>query len=203
MKMQIVRSSTRMRSGSKRIGSLSRSMAVKLGALALAVVFTASQMQAQSGVAAVSADTQPATTAQQAQAATAVPTIPSDKADAQTAAPVPTADAQDAVTITVQPAVPDAPGGQTESASLNTPINMKALMDQAAQPSQNVQSASTTEQKKQIHPGWLGLAAVGLLCAALGAGGLAEGNGNKSGLAAGFLAGGLGVAGLSFYLTFK
>lgn len=193
MMMQLVSSATRLRS---RFGY--RSTAVRLGALALAVIFTASQIQAQSAFA---IDTQPTTATQQAKAAPQTQAAPSVPTEAQNAAPVPTANAEDAQATAPQPAVPDAPGAQTESASLNTPVNMKALMDQAAQPSQNVQSTNT-EQKKQIHPGWLGLAAVGLLCAALGAGGLAAGNGNKP-VAAGFLAGGLGVAGLSFYLTFK
>ena len=173
-----------------------RSMAMRFGAMAVAMVFTASQMQAQSAFTSITAETQPAPISQQAQTAPAVP-VPSDKADAQSTAALPPANVQ---IVQADAPQPSAPTSQTESASLNTPINLKALMDQAAQPSQNVQSTAA-EQKRQIHPGWLALAAVGLLGAAIGAGGL-RGTTDR-GLAAGFLVGGLGVAGLSFYLTFK
>ena len=104
-------------------------------------------------------------------------------------------------------ALPDAPAvapapATSESASLNMPAGIKAMMADASQAANNVQPAST-EPKHQIHPGWLALAAVGALGTALGARGLTKNNvavGHDIGI---LLVPGIAMLGGGLYLTFR
>jgi hypothetical protein len=98
--------------------------------------------------------------------------------------------------------LPEAPGAQQETASVARPIDIKAVMDDAAQNTQNVQPAATQQKPHQVHPAWLVLSAIGGLGMYIGAVGLTKGDKNK-GLAAGFLGVGAGLTGLGLYLTFK
>ena len=99
-------------------------------------------------------------------------------------------------------AVPDAPNTPQEQASVSKPIDIKAIMGDAAQSAQNLQPTTTTQQKHQVHPAWLVLTAVGALGAVIGGEGLAAGSRGK-GIAGAFLGVGAGLAGLGIYLTFK
>lgn len=164
-----------------------RSMPVRLGVLALAVVFTASQTPAQGPIPRSADEAQPAATAQSRQAATPVP-----------------ATAVQASHITETSALPEAPNTPEEQASVVRPLDIKAIMDDAAQNTQNLQpTASTTASKHQIHPGWLALSAVGALGATIGAMGLSKGSTKGKPVAAGFIGVGAGLTGLGLYLTFK
>jgi hypothetical protein len=97
-------------------------------------------------------------------------------------------------------ALPQAPNAPEEEASVTKPLDLRAMMDDAAQNTQNLQPAAV-QQKHQVHPGWLALTVVGAFGMFIGAKGL---TGTKDkGLAAGFLGGGAGLAGLGLYLTFK
>jgi hypothetical protein len=99
-------------------------------------------------------------------------------------------------------ALPEAPEGTLESASVNMPIDLRAAMQDATQNTQNSPSTpAPAKPKHQIHPGWLAVSGVGVLFALIGGIGL-TGEKNK-GLAVGFLVGGVALAGGGFYLTFK
>jgi len=123
----------------------------------------------------------------------------------QAIATAPTANLQLAVAESAtsgSSALPEAPNAPEEQASVTKPIDIKAVMDDAAQNTQNLQS-TTTAQKHQIHPGWLALTVVGALGFAIGIVPLVRGAGKNEGLAAGFVGVGGGLAGLGLYLTFK
>jgi hypothetical protein len=102
-------------------------------------------------------------------------------------------------------ALPDAPAasaGSSDSASMNMPLDMRGLMQDAAQSTASGQSTQApTKPKHQIHPGWLAVSAVGVLFAAIGAVGL--GGTRNQGLAVGFVVGGVALTGGGIYLTFR
>ena len=101
-------------------------------------------------------------------------------------------------------ALPDAPNAPREQASVTKPLDIKAMMGDAAQNTQNLQPATTTQQKHQVQPAWLVLTAIGGLGVGFGALVLAKGHGSAVGpVGGGFLAAGAGLAGLGLYLTFK
>lgn len=99
-------------------------------------------------------------------------------------------------------ALPAAPSAPEEQASLTRPIDIRAVMDDAAQNTQNLQPA-TTQQKHQTHPGWLALTAVGALAFTIGIIPLTKSTTRGKPVAAGFVGVGAGLAGLGLYLTFK
>jgi hypothetical protein len=99
-------------------------------------------------------------------------------------------------------ALPEAPSAPQETASVAKPIDIKAMMDDAPQNTQNVQPAATQQKPHQVHPAWLVLSAIGGLGLWMGAEGLAHGTRGKP-LAAAFVGGGAGLTGLGLYLTFK
>jgi hypothetical protein len=116
----------------------------------------------------------------------------------------PTANLQMTVADDARPAdiaLPEAPSAPEEQASVTKPLNIKAIMDDAAPVPQNLQS-TTTQQKHQVHPGWLVLTAVGALGVIIGAQGFAAGSRGKP-IAGAFVGVGAGLAGLGLYLTFK
>jgi hypothetical protein len=100
-------------------------------------------------------------------------------------------------------ALPDAPNAPEEQASITKPLDIKGIMDDAAQNTQNLQPTTTTQQKHQVQPAWLVLTAIGGLGVAIGAMGLAKGSRKAAPLAGSFVGVGAGLAGLGLYLTFK
>jgi cytoskeletal protein RodZ len=183
-----------------RLGLSSRSLPVRLGALALAVLFTAAQMPAQGAP----------TTAVQASS-------PQNAGASQTAAQLPTTNTatstDSAGTSAEAAALPDAPalaGEASDSASLNMPPEMKAMMDDASQVSQNLQSTpSTTNHKLVQRPGMLvlGIAGVplivlGTMIFSLNVGSSGKANGLRNGLGTAFLAPGAAMSGIGFYFAF-
>ncbi len=103
---------------------------------------------------------------------------------------------------TADAALPDAPGAPEELASVTKPLDIKAIMGDAAQSAQNLQS-TTTQQKHQAHPGWLALTAVGALVFAIGIVPLTDSTTRGKPIAGAFVGVGAGLAGLGLYLTFK
>ena len=99
-------------------------------------------------------------------------------------------------------ALPDAPNAPEEQASVTKPLDIRAVMDDAAQNTQNLRPAATQQKPHQAHPAWLVLSAIGALGVWIGAEGLTRGT-KDHGLAAGFLGAGAGLTGLGLYLTFK
>jgi len=99
-------------------------------------------------------------------------------------------------------ALPEAPGATEEQASVVKPIDVKAIMDDAAQNTQSLQPTAT-KQKHQIHPGWLTLTAIGALAFTIGIVPLTRSTTKGKGVAAGYVGVGAGLAGLGLYLTFK
>lgn len=174
-----------------------RSMPVRLAALAVAAVFTASQVPAQPPM---DRDTtsQAQTTNAQATTTTAQATTASQGNHGAPAAQTAT-DLSAPVPSIQEATLPDAPAATSESASLNVPVDLKGMMDDSAQ-AQNLQ-LTTTQQKQKIHPGWLALSVVGIGAALIGGVGL-TGTKNK-GLAAGLLASGAALTAGGFYLTFR
>ena len=158
-----------------------RSMPVRLGALALAVVFTAAETQAQGPIPSGTSESQSTASAQTQPAATAVPA--SNAAESSS--------------------WPEAPQMTQEQASVTKPIDIKAIMDDAAPSAQNLQPTTTQVKQHQTHPGWLVLSAVGALGATIGAIGLSKASTRGRGVAAGFVGVGAGLTGLGLYLTFK
>jgi hypothetical protein len=176
-----------------------RSMPVRFAALALAVVFTTSQIQAQGPMPRGTDEAQPTTTSQsQQQAATSAPSP-------ATGLPAPASNSPAAAAETANldaTVLPEAPNAPQEQASINKPIDFKAMLDDAGQNTQNLQS-TPVQQKRQIHPGWLALSAIGALGAVIGADGLASKGTRGRPIAGAFLGVGAGLAGLGIYLTFK
>ena len=175
-----------------------RSIPARLGALALAILFTASQIQAQGPIPRGTDQAQPAASSQSQQAATPAPATPSGLS-------APAANPASAVSDNLKmdgSALPEAPSAPAETASVAKPLDIKAMMDDAAQATQNLQPTAT-EKKHQTHPGWLALTVVGALGATIGAMGLSKASTQGKPVAAGFVGVGAGLAGLGLYLTFK
>ncbi|HVN93017.1 MAG TPA: hypothetical protein VMT38_04950 [Terracidiphilus sp.] len=103
-------------------------------------------------------------------------------------------------------ALPDAPGAPptatTESSSLNMPVDLKAMLDDAKQNAQNVQSAPA-QTKHPIHGGWLVLAGVGGLWMGIGLWGLSVSDSKKGPIAGVFVVPGAAMLGGGLYLTFR
>jgi hypothetical protein len=104
-------------------------------------------------------------------------------------------------------ALPEEPIVQYESASVKMPADLKAMMDDAAQTSQNLQSTSSTSDKKIQRPGMLVLGIAGVPLAVLGVMILSlsvgpKETGAKDGLGAAFLAPGAVMMGTGFYFAF-
>ena len=175
-----------------------RSIPVRLAALAVAAVFTASQVPAQP---LMDRDTTSQTQVTNAQATTTTAQATTASQGNHGAPAAQTATDLSAPVPSIQEAtLPDAPAATSESASLNVPVDLKGMMDDSAQAAQNLQP-TTTEQKQKIHPGWLALSVVGIGAALIGGVGL-TGTKNK-GLAAGFLASGAALTAGGFYFTFR
>jgi hypothetical protein len=101
-------------------------------------------------------------------------------------------------------AVPETPSAPEEQASVTKPLNIRAIMDDAAQNTQNLQPTTATQKQHQIHPGWLALTAVGGASIAFATLIFAKGHGSNVGPVGGtFMGVGAGLAGLGLYLTFK
>jgi hypothetical protein len=179
----------------------SRSNPVRLGTLALAVLFTASQMPAQDAPAATPqaltlqvADTSagtPSATAPSRAAENAVPSGPSDAATVESSA---------------LPEAPTASGANQETASVTMPPNMRAMMNDAAQQSQSLQSPKSTSKGIQ-RPGMLVMGIIGIPIAALGAWALSASVSRdaaaKNIIGAGLLGGGGLMVGFGFTYAFK
>jgi hypothetical protein len=116
--------------------------------------------------------------------------------------------AQDGATADVN-ALPDAPAAPAEtsdSASLSMPPELKAMMDDAAQNSQNLQSAPATKPHGIQRPGMLVMGIVGAMGMGLGALLYASDKGTLEARAAGgsiLFAPGAVMAGFGFYYAFK
>lgn len=100
-------------------------------------------------------------------------------------------------------ALPEAPNAPQEQASVTKPLDIKAIMADAGQSTQNLQSATTTQQRHQAQPAWLVLTAIGALGMTFGGFGLAKADTRGKPIAGAFLGVGAGLAGLGLYLTFK
>lgn len=200
MKLHSVSSAT-----PSRHSAMSRSIPVRLGAFALAIVFTATQTPAQ-GASTANAQAgaqQGAATGEstgQAQTTYATATIATDSAPG----------AMETATTAVLPDAPAAAAPQSESASLSMPPEMKAMMDDASQAAQSLQSTpSTTNHKLVQRPGMLvlGIAGVplivlGTMIFSLNVGSSGKANGLRNGLGTAFLAPGAAMAGFGFYFAF-
>ncbi len=130
---------------------------------------------------------------------------PASNDSTQTIAAEPTANLQ--VTVadeakTADTALPEAPNAPEEQASVVKPLDIKAIMDDAAQNTQNLQP-TTTEKKHQAHPAWLVLTAVGVLAFAIGIVPLTDSTTRGKPIAGAFVGIGAGLSGLGLYLTFK
>lgn len=107
-------------------------------------------------------------------------------------------------------ALPDAPttapAGTSDSASLTMPPELKAMMDDAKQNSQNLQSAPATKSHGLQRPGMLIMGIVGIPLAFIGGSILAiqgtKNEGLKVGVGLGFLVPGAAMSGFGFYLAF-
>jgi hypothetical protein len=115
---------------------------------------------------------------------------------------------QDSAALDVN-ALPDAPtesAGTSDSANLNMPPDLKAMMDDAKQNSQNLQSAPATKHGLQ-RPGMLIMGIAGIPLALLGVAILGvEGKkdeGLKYGIGLGLLVPGAAMTGFGFYFAFK
>ena len=128
-------------------------------------------------------------------------------ASAQTIATAPTANLQLTATnaITDDTAIPETPGAPEQRASVTKPLDIKAIMDDAAQNTQDLQSTRTTAEKQhQIHPGWLALTAVGGAGIAFATLIFTKGHGPNVAPVGGTIMGvSAGLAGLGLFLTFK
>ena len=197
MKLQFVSSAASSRR------SMCRSLHVRLLALALAVLFTATQMPAESALTAT-----PQAAAQQSASAgqNASQTAQGNATVRSAAAP----DSAKSATVTAStlPDAPVVPAATSESASLNMPADMKAMMDDAAQAGENLQSTPKSSNKKLVQrPGMLvmGIAGVPLMVLGVMVLSLKVGPkeaGARDGLGAAFLAPGAAMSGLGFYFAF-
>jgi hypothetical protein len=177
-----------------------RSNPMRLGTLALAVVFTASQMPAQPAPAAT-----PLAATQQV-ADVSVSTTPTTPANAQTAAAVPSAPSDAAkVESNALPEAPLAAEASSETASVTMPPNVRAMLNDANAASQSLQS--TPKSKGLQRPGMLVMGIAGLPLAAWGTWimtrSVSKDAGLKDGLGAAFLVPGALMIGFGFTLAFK
>ncbi len=105
------------------------------------------------------------------------------------------------------PDAPAAPAGTSDSASLTMPPALKAMMDDAQQKAQNLQSAPATKSHGLQRPGMLIMGIVGIPLALLGGSILAirgtKDEGLKVGVGVGLLVPGAAMSGLGFYYAFK
>lgn len=121
-------------------------------------------------------------------------------------AAIPTASAPDVTSQAV--ALPEAPLAANESASTSMPADLKAMMKDAGQEAQNLQSTQSTTSKKGVQrPGMLVMGIAGVPLIILGAMILSLNVGPKEagardGLGAAFLAPGAAMSGLGFYFAF-
>jgi len=126
----------------------------------------------------------------------------------QTINPVPTANlplvSQDSASadLNALPEAPTAPPATTDSASLTMPPELKAMMDDASQSSQNLQPAATTKPHGVQRPGMLTMGIIGIPLAALGAYAYARAPRNKP-YATILFAPGAAMMGFGFYYAFK
>lgn len=104
---------------------------------------------------------------------------------------------------TVDAAVPEAPIAPEEQASVTKPIDIRAVMDDAAQNTQNLQSTTTQQKQHHIHPGWLAVTAIGVGMFAFGIIPLTASSTRGKPIAGAFVGVGAGLSGLGLYLTFK
>jgi cytoskeletal protein RodZ len=179
----------------------SRSFPVRLGAFVLAVLFTAAQMPAQAApVAAAQTATQQNSSANQS-TGQAQATNAADSTQAALAA---------SETTKGTAALPDAPAvsaGTSNSASLNMPPELKAMLGDANEESQNLQATPSTNHKVVQRPGMLVMGIAGVPLIVLGAmifslkAGSKE-TGFRDGVGTAFLAPGAAMSGLGFYFAF-
>jgi hypothetical protein len=109
--------------------------------------------------------------------------------------------------INALPDAPTAPAGTSESSSLTMPPELKAMMDDAKQNSQNLQSAPAGKSHGLQRPGMLIMGIVGIPLALLG-GALLAADGKKDvglrvGVSLGLLVPGAAMTGFGFYYAFK
>jgi hypothetical protein len=107
-------------------------------------------------------------------------------------------------------ALPDAPAppaGTSESASLTMPPELKAMMDDAQQNSQNLQSAPATKRHGLQRPGMLVMGIVGIPLVGFGTyvmtRSVSKDSGLKNAFGAAFLVPGAAMVGLGFTFAFK
>ena len=113
---------------------------------------------------------------------------------------------QDNADLNALPDAPTASTGSSDSASLTMPPELKAMMDDAAQNSQNLQSAPATKPHGIQRPGMLVMGIVGAMGMGLGALLYASDKGTLEARAAGgsiLFAPGAVMAGFGFYYAFK
>ncbi|MGO8935434.1 MAG: hypothetical protein ACLQDA_17140 [Terracidiphilus sp.] len=105
------------------------------------------------------------------------------------------------------PDAPAAPAGTSDSASLTMPPALKAMMDDAQQNAQSLQSPPATKSHGLQRPGMLIMGIVGIPLALLGGSILAirgtKDEGLKVGVGVGLLVPGAAMSGLGFYYAFK
>lgn len=194
MKLHLISSATPSR---RNLASCSNP--VRLGTLALAVVFTATQMPAQPTPPVVP---QPATQQVSDTSAGSIPT----PATNTTAATVPSTspEAVKSESALLPEAPMEKPGSQ-ETASVSMPPNVRAMFNDAVQQSQNLQ---TTQKSKGVQrPGQLIVGIAGLPLIAFGTyvmtRHVSTNSGLKDGFGAAFLVPGALMSGLGFTFAFK
>jgi hypothetical protein len=112
-----------------------------------------------------------------------------------------------AADLNTLPDAPMEPAGTSESSSLAMPPELKAMMDDAKQNSQSLQSAPAAKPHGVQRPGMLIMGIVGIPIAFIG-GSLLAAQGKKQvglrvGIGLGFLVPGAAMTGFGFYFAFK
>ena len=199
MKLHRVTSAT-----SSRHKLISRSMPVRLGTLAVAVLFTATQMPAQRAP----ATTQQATTEQSSAARQSSSQLPATSGTA-VANPDAVSSASSKAEMNALPEAPAAQSETSESASLNMSPELKAMMDDASQSAENLEPTVKPKSKAVQRPGMLVLGIAGVPLIVLGAmifslnvGTNGKATGLRNGLGTAFLAPGAAMSGFGFYFAF-
>ncbi len=177
----------------------SRSNPVRLGVFALAVVFTATQMPAEDAQAVAPQ----AATLQAADANTS-----SVQTSATNAGTAPLTTAPSNALKTEANALPEAPttkAANQEAASVTMPPNVRAMLNDATERSQSLQS--TPKSKGIQRPGMLIMGIAGVPLIAFGTyvmtRHVSTNSGLKDGFGAAFLVPGAAMSGFGFYLAFK
>ncbi len=117
--------------------------------------------------------------------------------------------AQDGTTADVNalPDAPTVPAGTSDSASLNMPPELKAMMDDAQQNAQNLQSAPATKPHGIQRPGMLVMGIIGIPLLGFGTyvmtRSVSKDAGLKNAFGAIFLVPGAAMSGFGFYFAFK